>query len=293
MSRHVHVFRYTLSDKFLAVTRLLKTAHMGELKQSNYSSSQQSERMEYPEFQRKIAQIREMGYVQSHRKGDTGIGKTLEDLLGITENNIAGPDFATYELKAGRKESVSMLTLFTKAPLPESANKRLLEIFGYPQRKVPRDYKHLSLGGKEVDESKVPIEGKELHVTVDALRPNSVGFKLEVRENRLFIENDKGVEAYWDNGTLRESFEKKYHKLVYVLAYHKIESGKELFWFNEALLLDGFSFERFSELVVEGKLKVDIRIGHYPDGRLHDHGTGFRILPKYLPQCFKTIDRIL
>jgi hypothetical protein len=249
--------------------------------------------MEYPEFQRKIAQIKEMGYVQSRRKGDTGIGKTLEDLLGITENNIAGPDFATYELKAGRKESVSMLTLFTKAPLPASANKKLLEVFGYPQRKVQRDYKQLSLAGKRVGESKVPIEDKELHVTVDALRPNSVGLKLEVRENKLFIENDKGVEAHWDNDTLREAFEQKYHKLVYVLADHKIESGKEHFWFNEAFLLDGFSFERFSELVVEGKLKVDIRIGHYPDGRLHDHGTGFRILPKYLPQCFKTIDPIL
>ena len=249
--------------------------------------------MEYPEFQRKIAQIKGMGYVETHRKGDTGIGKTLEDLLGITENNIAGPDFATYELKAGRKESVSMLTLFAKAPLPASANKGLLEVFGYAQRKVPREYKQLSLVGKEVDKSKIPVEDKELHVTVDALKPNSVGLRLGVRDGKLFIENDEGVEAYWDNCTLREAFEKKYHKLVYVLADHKIEAGKEHFWFNEALLLDGFSFERFSELAVEGKLKVDIRIGHYPDGRLPDHGTGFRILPKYLPKCFKTIDRVL
>jgi hypothetical protein len=166
-------------------------------------------------------------------------------------------------------------------------------VFGYAQRKVPRDYKQVSLTGREVDESKIPAEDKELHVTVDALKPNSVGLKLEVRGNKLFIENDKGVEAYWDNDTLREAFEKKYHKLVYVLADHKIESGKEHFWFNEALLLDGFSFERFSELVAEGRLKVDIRIGHYPDGRLHDHGTGFRILPMYLPQCFKTIEKVL
>jgi hypothetical protein len=249
--------------------------------------------MEYPEFQRKIAQIKEMGYIQTHRKGDTGIGKTLEDLLGITENNIAGPDFSTYELKAGRKESVSMLTLFTKAPLPASANKRLLEVFGYAQRKVPQDYKQLSLAGREVDETKIPVEDKELHVTVDALKTNSVGLKLGVRENKLFIENNKGVEAYWDNDTLKESFEKKYHKLIYVLADHKTEGGTERFWFNEALLLDGFSFERFSELVGEGKLKVDVRIGHYPDGRLHDHGTGFRILPRYLPECFDNIVKII
>jgi hypothetical protein len=249
--------------------------------------------MQYSEFLVLIKKIKEMGYVASHRRGDTGIGKTLEDLLGIRENNIAGPDFATYELKAGRKESVSMLTLFTKAPLPASANRILLEVFGYAQRKAPKNYRQLSLTGKETVESKIPTEDKELHVTVDAVRPNSVGLKLGTKEDKVFINNNMNVEAYWDNDTLREAFEGKYHRLVYVLADHKTESGKEHFWFNEAFLLDGFSFQRFSELVVEGRLKVDIRIGHYPDGRLHDHGTGFRILPRYLPQCFRTIDRIL
>lgn len=249
--------------------------------------------MEYADFLRKIKQIKQMGYVESHRIGPTGIGKTLEDLLGITENNIAGPDFETYELKSARKDSVSMLTLFTKAPMPRGANKKLLEVFGYMQRKIPRDYRQLSLTEEEIDESKIPIEDKELHTTVDAIKPNSVGLKLEIKDNRLYIGNDQGVEAYYDNNTLKEAFEKKYHKLVYVLADHKKERGKEYFWFSEAYLLGGFSFERFSELVGEGKLKVDIRIGHYPDGRLHDHGTGFRILPKYLPQCFETIERIL
>ena len=249
--------------------------------------------MEYTDFLREIVKIKQMGYVQSHRAGPTGIGKTLEDLLGITENNIAGPDFAIYELKTARKESVSMLTLFTKAPEPKGANKKLLETFGYLQRKVPRDHKQLTLTGEEVDESNIPIEEKELHTTVDAIKPNSVGLKLEIRDNKLYIANDRGVEAYWDNDTLRKAFEKKYHKLIYVLADHKKEKGKEYFWYTEAYLLASFSFERFSELVSEGKLKVDIRIGHYPDGRLHDHGTGFRILPRYLPQCFETIRQIL
>jgi len=31
---------------------------------------------------------------------------------------------------------------------------------------------------------------------------------------------------------------------------------------------------------------VDIRIGQYPDGRPHDHGTGFRVLPDKLDLCF-------
>jgi hypothetical protein len=249
--------------------------------------------MEYTDFLRKIKQIEKMGYVESHRTGSTGIGKTLEDLLGITENNIAGPDFETYELKSARKKSVSMLTLFTKAPLPGGANKKLLEVFGYRQRKIPRDRRQLSLTGEEIDESKIPLEDKELHSTVDPVNPNSVGLKLEIKSKKLYIGNDQGVEAYYDNDTLKKAFEKKYHKLIYVLADHKMERGNEYFWLNEAYLLDGFGFERFSELVREGKLKIDIRIGHYQDGRLHDHGTGFRILPKYLPQCFKTVQRIL
>jgi len=249
--------------------------------------------MKYPEFVRKIQQIKQMGFVQSHRSGPTGIGKTLEDLLEITENNIAGPDFSIFELKTGRKDSQSMLTLFTKAPMPNGANRNLLEVFGYLQRKRPRDHKQLSLTGEEIDNSKIPLQEKELHSTVDANKPNSQGLKLEIKGDRLYIGNDKGVEAYYDNNTLRTSFEKKYHKLIYVLADHKKECGTEYFWFNEAHLLAGFSFERFSELVKEGKLKVDIRLGHYSDGRPHDHGTGFRILPKYLPQCFETIERII
>jgi len=249
--------------------------------------------MNYEEFLHRMKEIKETGFVQTHRKGPTGIGKTLEDLLGITENNIAGPDFSNYELKSGRKDSVSMLTLFTKAPMPRGANKNLLEVFGYLQRKTPIDYRQLSLTGEEIDESKISLEDKELHTTVDSIKPNSLGLKLEIKGDRLYIGNDKGIDAYYDNDTLRKAFEKKYHKLIYVLAENKRERGKEYFWFDEAYLLDGFSFERFSELVKEGKLKLDIRIGHYPNGRLHDHGTGFRILPKYLPQCFETIQRIL
>ena len=62
--------------------------------------------MEYQDFLKRINEINLMQYVKSHRVGDTGIGKTLEDLLGITENNIAGPDFATYELKSAERISV-------------------------------------------------------------------------------------------------------------------------------------------------------------------------------------------
>jgi len=251
--------------------------------------------MNYDEFLGKLSEIKDMGYVTSHRKGDTGIGKTLEDLLGISENNIAGPDFEIYELKSGRKDSSSMLTLLTKAPLPRGANKRLVEVFGYKQRtRLSRDQKHLmNYMDVEIGESEVSSREKELHVTVDSIKVNSVGLKLEIKDGKISIANDKNVEAYYERNVLRKAFEKKYKKLIYVLASNKKENRKELFWFNEAYLLDGFGFETFSELVKEGIIKLDLRIGHYPDGRPHDHGTGFRLMPRYLPRCFEKIAKII
>jgi hypothetical protein len=249
--------------------------------------------MDYVEFVEKMKNIKKMGFVQTHRKGPTGIGKTLEDLLGIVENNIAGPDFSIYELKSGRKDAASMLTLFTKTPQPKGAIKELLNTFGYPQRKRNMNQKQLTLTGEELNKSRVPLEDKKLHGTVDSIKPNSVGLKLELENGKITIVSDKGIEAYYDEGTLQPAFEEKYHKLIYVLAESKIEKGIESFWYNEAYLLEGFSFENFSNLVREGKLKVDLRVGHYSDGRLHDHGTGFRIFPKHLPECFEKIKQIL
>lgn len=40
------------------------------------------------EFIARFKQIKNMGWVKTHRNGQTGIGKTLEDLLEIEENNI-------------------------------------------------------------------------------------------------------------------------------------------------------------------------------------------------------------
>lgn len=79
------------------------------------------------EFQK----IKEYGWILTHRSGSTGVGKTLEDLLGIIENNYDEPDFCEYELKSCRVESNSMLLLFAKTPQPLGAVNHLRETFGY------------------------------------------------------------------------------------------------------------------------------------------------------------------
>lgn len=64
-------------------------------------------------YLKKFREIKERGFVQTMRKGPTGIGYTLETLLGIKENNDAHPDVDGAELKAHRTKGNSMITLFT------------------------------------------------------------------------------------------------------------------------------------------------------------------------------------
>jgi len=234
--------------------------------------------LNYGGLVKKLKEIKEMGFVKTHRIGNTGIGKTLEDLLGIEENNVPSPDAEMIELKSARKNAKSMITLFTKAPLPPKANSVLLERFGYPSAKG--------------------TEKKELHTTVNAAEYNKLkgkaGFKIEIKPDKLhLVSPKKEVLGYWDKKTLEESFERKLPQLVYVEAETNGKGVDEQFWFNEAWLLHGFDFENFIDLLKKKIVFVDIRIGQFPDGRTHDHGTGFRIFEDKLDLCFENREKIM
>lgn len=171
-----------------------------------------------------------------------------------------------------------MLTLFTKSPLPKKANSVLLQKFGYESAR----------GNKR----------KELHTTVNTTGFNQLkgrpGFKLEIQGDRINLINIQGeILGYWDKETLKKYFERKLPKLLYVKADAQGKGPDEEFWFNEAWLLSGFDFDNFLKLLKERTILVDIRIGQYPDGRPHDHGTGFRILPAKLDLCFEHRKRIM
>lgn len=70
----------------------------------------------YSDLVAELIEIKSSGFVKTHRAGNTGIGKTLEDLLGIYENNVPGPDGDMVELKSARKEAKSMPNIEFKFP---------------------------------------------------------------------------------------------------------------------------------------------------------------------------------
>ena len=175
--------------------------------------------MDFNEFVRKLGEIKQMRFVKTNRRGDTGIGKTLEDLLGIEENNIPGPNGSMIELKSARKNAKSMLTLFTKSPEPKKANSALLQRYGYPSKKGTGE--------------------KELHTTVSASGYNTlkgeIGFKIEIGDDRIeLVSGSKEVLGYWSKDILRERFTRKMPRLLYVKAETRGRGADEEFWFNEA-----------------------------------------------------------
>lgn len=239
----------------------------------------------YEELLEKLKDIKSRGYIKSHRFGDTGVGKTLEDLLGIKENNIPGPNGICIELKAARKGSNTMLTLFTKSPEPRGINTKLLDKCGYEEK-----------------------EGKILHITLNANNYTNIkgkpSMKLSFNEqnNRLEIDFHPSIrwnyeKPYWTKDTLQKSFERKLPKLLYVKAdsREKINGNNKVeeFWYNEAWLLSGFNFIDFIKALQTGLVLVDIRIGRYNDGSVHDHGTAFRIRQDKLELCFINKIRLL
>jgi hypothetical protein len=68
-----------------------------------------------------LIKITEQGWIKNRRfNNHGGIGNTLEDLLGIEENNLPIPNAAEWELKTQRLNSKSLTTLFHIEPSPRA-----------------------------------------------------------------------------------------------------------------------------------------------------------------------------
>lgn len=229
------------------------------------------------QIKKDLKEISEKGWIKSNRSHNTGIGKTLEDHLGITENNIALPDFGIMELKSQRVGTASMMTLFTKKP-EGITNAEILKRFGYPDPEYPQH--------------------KILHQTITNGKKNGRGFhcKVDEKQSKLLILKNRTVLGYYGLDFLREkAAEKIGNGLILVFAESKKEKGKEYFHYTEAWLLKDIDPKQFLALS-----KYDIRLGVYRSGKLagrpHDHGSAFRLTrlsEKTFPLLFKTHKRIL
>jgi hypothetical protein len=235
------------------------------------------------EFKEDFNKIKGKRY-RTNRKGNTGIGKTFEDIVGVEENNNLPIDYKGFiELKSQRAYTGSYLTLFTKSPNPYRIMARIRDAYG------------------ELD----PKKGltKILHSTVKHSDFNSykekIGFKLGLdRQNQkllLHIKDlitneilfDHGPQVYWYLSDLQKIVETKCKNIAYVMGKSEKINDVEYFTFTKAILLSGLTFEKFLDLIEQDIIVFDIRHGTYSSGKPHDHGPAFRIAKQNIPRAFK------
>lgn len=219
-------------------------------------------------------EVRALGWVKSNRKNNTGIGKTFEDYVGVIENNIDEPDLYGYEIKSHRTESSSYVTLFTKSPsFPKGANSILKDKYGSEYEDKPLKKLHTSMFANSYN-------------TYD----NRLSFRLinDIKEKKIYIgvySIDKkqliDKSAYYTYKDIQKVLSQKLKDLFYVSAERRYENDVEYFCFNKAEIYSNPSFDIFLNMLDNGDIMYDIRIGSYRSGKnygkAHDHGSGFRI----------------
>lgn len=232
-----------------------------------------------------------MGWVTSHRSNNTGIGKTFEDCIGVVENNINKPDLFGYEIKTHRTASTSYVTLFTKSPSYPStgANAYLKDKFGeyYPNNTI-----------------------KKLHTSIVANEYNTYiglySFKLihKPEEKRIYIGvfSLNGISlldnsVYYTYEDIESALNKKLKNLLFVSAQSRYNNENiEEFLFESAEIYTQPSLELFLQLLDNGKIIYDIRMGAYLSGNKygmpHDHGSGFRIRKNDFTKLYRFVERI-
>lgn len=232
-------------------------------------------------------QIVDLGWLPSMRNGNTGVGYTYETMFGIKENNSKKADlFDCIEVKAHRLPAKSMLSLFTLSPKNQKQSaSHLLSQFGQPNIKT---------------------HTKSLHTTIRGYRQNTYKkkyrFSLNVcHESERVIIEVRCIESgellsedtYYHFSEI-EKATKKIQNLMLVGAKTRRVNGEEQFQYVLPKLYKAKPFDVILDLIEQGIICLDIRIGVYRSGKnvgkVHDHGAAFRIRHRHLNELFVRLD---
>jgi hypothetical protein len=219
------------------------------------------------DFSEKFRENKKMGYVRSKRKGPTGIGFTLETLLGIVENNDVSPDIEGAELKAHRDNSKNLITLFT-------FNNKAWKM---PPLEAVKQYGSFDRDGR-----------KGLYYTM-SLKPNSAGLFLDVQKDYIAVRHISGtIIVQWFLEQLADRFAKKIPSLIFVSAFTELRDNIEDFHFHRAQLMKDTTPELLCNQFKSENILVDLRL-HDKGTMARNHGTGFRTYEERLPNLFRLV----
>jgi hypothetical protein len=230
-----------------------------------------------------LKEISEKGFVPSTTNADSGVGDTLEALLGIRRNSNRAPDFKGIEIKSsrlssrtGRQENRS--TLFSKIPNWEISRlksaREILDNYGYISSSTGRP---------------------ALQVTLKHT-PNAQGLYLAFNDadskiQNLFRQGEKSEEVVaWKIDELENSLREKHKNTFWVKAKTTEIHGSEHFHYVQVIATSTPLVSNFSQLVDLGSIQMDYTISEKvkPDGglKVRDHGYLWKIAPEDIGLLF-------
>lgn len=248
-----------------------------------------------------LRKIKAAGWIKNARKGNVGgVGNTLEDLLGIRENNLPIPNATEWELKTQRTKTSSLTTLFHMEPSPRALNfvsQILLPKYGWAHKQAGKKYpkgemsfrQTISGAGRSDRGFTVVINKTERKVLI-SFDANMVAEKhkswLNTVKSRIgLLEIDP--QPYWGFDDLFHKAGTKLGNCFYVQANVKKERGLEYYHYVKILMLQNFSIDKFIEALKSNTVLVDF------DARTgHNHGTKFRLRQNCLAGLYNKVTEI-
>jgi hypothetical protein len=269
-SRTLHALNFSSTETVSALEN-----SSSEFYKRIQATSLQSSKSIADELLEKLKAICNQGFVETLRTGDTGVGFTLETLLGIQANSSKNPDYKGIELKTKRLSANTRSNLFSQVPdWKSSACKNALEILnrvGY------------------VD----PVRKRlALYVTVSA-KPNAQGIYFEVDNDQTNLQTfankpggNKEPINFWDLDLLKERLLHKHAETFWISVKKKIVDGKEHFHYTAVTHTKSPISEYFGALIESNVITMDYTIHLKTNGKTRDHGYLFKILPENLELLF-------
>lgn len=232
------------------------------------------------ELIKKLLVISGMGFVQSLRSGSTGVGMTLETLLGIRANSNRAPDFMGIEIKASRvsgrkQQSKTRVSLFSQVPDWKNSvcksGMDILKQYGYVDKETSR---------------------LQLYCT-NSNQPNPQGLFLQVNEEKMLLEslrrkdNKNASVVVWPMENLKTQLEAKHRNTFWVKARHKkTADGLEAFHYVEVEQTKSPLVGNLAPLLEIGAITMDYTLSQKSTGASRDHGYLFKIRPENFDLLF-------
>ena len=230
----------------------------------------------------KLRIISAKGFIPSIRQGDTGVGMTLEDQLGIPPNSKKTPDFHGIELKATRvtkgKIQKNKNQLFSKIPKwklsPIGTAKNLVLSRGYIDTDGQLALRHTISGAKP--------NSRGLYLDIDYANDYLRQMFTDIKSSYISPEHD----ITWVLKDLREALKKKHNETFWVKAYSNGNRLAEEFHYVEAHHTTTPYINKLEALFETGLVTIEYTLHLKPSGKARDHGYLFKIKSKSMNALF-------